>query len=75
MVVNPSNLDSKAFMKMEKIKVIQVRSTIGCNKRQKATVQALGLKKINHSVEHNATPQILGMIAKVDHLVKVESAS
>ena len=57
---------------MAKIKVTQVKSTIDRSKRQKATIQALGLRKINHSVEHEATPQILGMIAKVSHLVKVE---
>ena len=57
---------------MEKIKVTLVRSTIGANKRQKRTVQALGLRKINSSAEHNATPQILGMVRKVNHLVKVE---
>lgn len=57
---------------MEKIKVTLVKSKIGANKRQKRTVQALGLRKINSSAEHNATPQILGMVRKVDHLVKVE---
>ena len=57
---------------MGKVKVIQVRSVIGRNKKQKATVQALGLRKINQSVEHNDTPQIRGMIAKVSHLVSVE---
>ena len=57
---------------MGKIKVKQVRSTIDRSKRQKATMQALGLRKINHSVEHEATPQILGMVAKIAHLVEVE---
>jgi large subunit ribosomal protein L30 len=57
---------------MAKIRVTQVRSTINRSKRQKATIQALGLKRLNVPVEHEATPQILGMIRKVDHLVRVE---
>ena len=57
---------------MEKVKVTLVKSIIGASKRQKRTVQALGLRKINSSAEHNATPQIMGMIRKVNHLVKVE---
>ncbi len=57
---------------MEKIKITQKRSIIGSSKRQKETVKALGLRKINASVEHNATPQILGMVNKVRHLIEVE---
>ncbi len=57
---------------MEKIKITQVRSIIDVPKKQKLTIKALGLKRINHSVVHNATPQILGMVDKVKHLVKVE---
>ncbi len=57
---------------MEKIKVTLVRSVIDKPKNQKLTVKALGLKRLNHSVVHNATPQILGMVEKVKHLVKVE---
>ncbi len=57
---------------MEKIKVTQIRSIIDVPKKQKLTIKALGLKRINHSVVHNATPQIMGMINKVKHLVKVE---
>lgn len=60
---------------MPKIKVTQVKSIIDKSKRQKATIQALGLRKINHSVVHEATPQILGMVAKVNHIVKVEEVS
>jgi large subunit ribosomal protein L30 len=56
---------------MAKIKIIQTRSKIGYNKRQRATLDALGLKKINHSVELEGTPQVLGMVKKVSHLVKV----
>ena len=57
---------------MKKIKITQVRSGIGHPKRQKRTLEALGLKRIRHSVEHEATPQILGMVEKVRHLVKFE---
>ena len=58
---------------MEKIKLTQKRSVIGATKRQKRTVKALGLNKINATVEHNATPQILGMVEKVRHLIDVEN--
>jgi len=57
---------------MSKIKVTQVKSVIDRSKKQKATMLALGLKKMNASVEHEANPQILGMVAKVKHLVTVE---
>ncbi len=57
---------------MARVKVTQVRSAIGCPKRQKATMVALGLQKMHRTVEHEATPQIKGMIEKVKHLVKVE---
>ena len=57
---------------MKKIKVTQVKSTIDRSERQKRTMEALGLKKMNASVEVDATPQILGMVNKVTHLVKVE---
>jgi large subunit ribosomal protein L30 len=57
---------------MAKIKVTQINSRIGSTKRQKATLDALGLTRLNRVVEHNDTPQIKGMIEKVNHLVKVE---
>ena len=57
---------------MAKIKITQVKSQIGSTKRQKATIEALGIKKLNHTVEKEATPQIIGMVRKVSHLVKVE---
>ncbi|MEE4117199.1 MAG: 50S ribosomal protein L30 [Marinilabiliaceae bacterium] len=57
---------------MAKIRVTQVRSKIGRPKRQKLTLEALGLKKMNQTVEHEATPQIIGMVNAVSHLVKVE---
>ncbi len=56
----------------KKVRITQVRSVIGRPEKQRLTLKALGLRKINHSVEHVATPQILGMIDKVRHLVKVE---
>ena len=56
---------------MEKIKIKQVRSRIGRVKDQRRTLDALGLRKMNAVVEHNATPQILGMVKKVSHLVAV----
>ena len=58
--------------KMKKIKVTQVKSVIDRSERQKRTMVALGLKKMNATVEVEATPQILGMVTKVLHLVKVE---
>jgi large subunit ribosomal protein L30 len=57
---------------MGKVKITQVRSIIKRPKDQKLTVKALGLRKINHSVEKEATPQIMGMIRKVAHLIQVE---
>lgn len=57
---------------MAKIKITQIKSKIGSTKRQKATLEALGIKKMNHSAEHEATPQIMGMVEKVRHLVKTE---
>lgn len=59
---------------MKKIKVTQVKSTIDRPERQKRTMEALGLRKLNATVEIEATPQILGMVRKVNHLVKVEQA-
>lgn len=57
---------------MATIKIKQVRSKIKCPKDQKLTLEALGLRKINAVVEHEATATILGMVAKVRHLVEVE---
>lgn len=57
---------------MKKIKITQIRSGIGRPLRQKRTLLALGIRKLQHSVEKEATPQILGMVVKVQHLVKVE---
>ena len=57
---------------MAKIKITQVRSKIGSTERQKKTLTALGLRKVNACVEVEATPQILGMVGKLLHLLKVE---
>ncbi|HEY5393575.1 MAG TPA: 50S ribosomal protein L30 [Hanamia sp.] len=57
---------------MKKIKITQVKSGIDRSDRQKLTLKALGLNKLNASKEVEATPQILGMVKKVTHLVKVE---
>ena len=57
---------------MKKIKVTQIKSVIDRSERQKRTMVALGLRKINATVEVEATPQILGMVTKVTHLVTVE---
>jgi len=59
---------------MAKIKITQIKSGIDRSERQKLTLQALGLNKMNATKEVEATPQILGMVKKVGHLVKVEEA-
>jgi large subunit ribosomal protein L30 len=59
---------------MAKVKITQVKSLIDRSQRQKDTVLALGLRRMNQTVVKEATPQIMGMIAKVEHLVKVEEA-
>ncbi len=59
---------------MKKIKITQVKSAIDRPERQKLTLKALGLHKMNASKEVEATPQVLGMVRKVNHLVKVEES-
>jgi len=59
---------------MAKIKVTKRKSAINRTKNQKLTLEALGLRKIGQTVEHEATPSILGMVNKVKHLVSVEEA-
>jgi large subunit ribosomal protein L30 len=65
-------LRTSNLIKMKKIKITQVKSVIDRSERQKKTMEALGLKKMHATVEKEATPQILGMVEKVNHLVKVE---
>ena len=57
---------------MAKVKITQIRSKYGSSKRQRATLESLGLRRINHTVEKEGTPEILGMIEKVRHLLRVE---
>jgi large subunit ribosomal protein L30 len=57
---------------MAKIKITLVRSAINRPKKQKATLKALGFSKLNQSIEHEGTPQILGMVKAVKHLIEVE---
>ena len=57
---------------MAKLKITQVRSRIGATERQKRNLDALGLRKMNQTVEHEDSAIILGMIEKVKHLIKVE---
>lgn len=56
------------------LRVTLVKSPIGYSKRQKATVRALGLRRMNQTVEHQDSPVIRGMITKVQHLVRVEES-
>ena len=57
---------------MKKIRITLVKSPIDRPERQKLTLQALGLNKLNASKEVEATPQILGMVRKVEHMISVE---
>ena len=57
---------------MAKVKITQTGSRSGCTARQRRTFDALGLKKMHHTVELEATPQILGMVRKLHHLLKCE---
>jgi len=58
---------------MAKIKITQVKSIIDRSERQKRTMKALGLNKMNQSVEVEATNAIIGMVRKVNHLIAIES--
>ena len=59
---------------MKQISITQIKSVIGSRKDQKATMQALGLKKIRQTVTHTLTPSIEGMVKKVKHLITIEKA-
>jgi large subunit ribosomal protein L30 len=56
------------------LRITQRKSRNGCDKKQLATLRSLGLRRIGHSVEHNDSPQIRGMVHKVRHLVEVEES-
>ena len=60
---------------MSKVKITLVKSAIGYPKNQKATLQALGLRKLNRSRELELNPQIQGMIDKVKHLITIEQVT
>jgi large subunit ribosomal protein L30 len=71
--LKPLSLNDKLYTKvMKKIKITLVKSPIDRPERQKLTLQALGLNKMNSSREVEATPQVLGMIRTVEHLLQVE---
>jgi large subunit ribosomal protein L30 len=63
---------AKAKTDLKTIKVTLVRSPIGYNQKQKDTVRALGLRRMNQTVEHPDTPALRGMLHKVTHLIRVE---
>lgn len=58
-----------------KLVITQRRSTIGRHKDQKATIEALGIKRLNQQVVHQDSPQIRGMVARVEHLVEVQEVA
>ena len=58
--------------KNKKIKITLIKSPIGYKQKAKKTLEALGLKKLNQSIEHNVNDSIMGMIKIVDYLIKVE---
>ena len=58
--------------KIQTLKITQVKSRIGYKKKAKATLDAMGLKKMNHTVELPDNPAIRGMIKKIEYLIKVE---
>jgi large subunit ribosomal protein L30 len=60
---------------MASLRVTQVRSTIGAQPKQRGTVRALGLRRINHTVELPDRPEIRGMVERVPHLVRVEEVA
>jgi large subunit ribosomal protein L30 len=66
-------MDNQFFETMAKIKITQTTSKIHTTERQKRTLEALGLRRINASVIVEATPQIIGMVGKVKHLVSTET--
>jgi large subunit ribosomal protein L30 len=60
---------------MAKLRITYTKSVIGYNAKQKATVEALGLRRLHQVVEHSDTPMIRGMVNKVSHLVRVEEVA
>ena len=60
-------------MSTEKIIIKLIKSRIGTSSKQKKVLESLGIRKINQVINHNKTPEILGMIKKVKHLIKIEN--
>lgn len=60
---------------MSKLRITWKKSAIGYNKNQQKVIKALGLRSLNHVVEHDNSPQIKGMVKKVEHLLEVEEVS
>jgi large subunit ribosomal protein L30 len=63
---------AKKKSKVKTLRITWTKSSIGYSKPQKGTIQALGLRRLGHSVEHTDTPVIRGMVEKVRHLVEVQ---
>ena len=66
---------SAAKKKKKMLKVTLVKSPIGCSRRQKRTIQALGLRKVSQSVSKQDTPALQGMLTQVSHLITIEDVS
>ena len=60
---------------MAKVRITQFKSSIGATKAQKKIMKALGLGKLNRPVEHDAGPEVLGMVRKLQHLLRVEEVN
>lgn len=60
---------------MTKIRIVQFKSSIGASKAQKKILKALGIGKLNRPIEHEARPEILGMVNKLQHLVRIEEVN
>lgn len=67
-------MDSPSNAAARTVRITLLRSPLGYSQRHKATVRALGLRRLHQTVEHTDTPQLRGMLAKVSHLVSVEEA-
>ncbi|MDD9802077.1 MAG: 50S ribosomal protein L30 [Deltaproteobacteria bacterium] len=63
-----------ARSKKQKLRVTQVRSAIGYNRRQRVILRGLGIRRMHHTVEIEDTPSVRGMIRKIPHLLKVEAS-
>ncbi len=63
-----------AKAKIPMVSITQIKSAIGYSKKHKATIRALGLRRMNQTVQHEDSPALRGMLSKVDHLVHIEEA-